>query len=168
MPVPFYTGEIEPLTLREARCHHCSRIFYICRYCDRGQHYCSIECRTTRQKKIRPRANRRHQLSREGRRDHADRQRRYRLLKKVTDVGRLPLEESDKVCPSGPQSGRFDSARRSIALGTAAPVCCARCGRAGKFVRVGPLRRLRVRKRDRALRGRGAGIEQTAGSRPIF
>jgi hypothetical protein len=200
MPVPFNTNKTEPFTLREARCRHCSRIFYVCRYCDRGQAYCSVECRITRQKTIRQRANRRHQTSREGRRDHADRQRRYRLRKKVTDKGRLSLEESDKVCPPGqdsamiaadmlsqarrfdgstscsdsgipgkdpafgqlgeqriassgatpgsscPQSGRLDSTRGASALGSAAPICCACCGRAGKFVRVGPLRRLRIRK----------------------
>lgn len=84
--------------LREARCSHCSRIFYLCQHCDHGQTYCSDECRATGQRRKRQQANRRHQETREGRRDHADRQRAYRARKKVTDQGRPPLEDSGNVC----------------------------------------------------------------------
>ena len=100
MPPTFHPCEVELSTLREARCSHCGHIFYLCRQCDYGQTYCSVACRVTGQRKLRRLANQRHQRTREGRRDHADRQSIYRARKKVTDLGRPPLEESGKVCAS--------------------------------------------------------------------
>ena len=89
----------DSLILREARCGFCRGVFYLCPPCDRGQIYCSNECRVPGQRNRRRLANQRHQRTREGRRDHADRQREYRAArKKVTDQGRPPLESSGNVC----------------------------------------------------------------------
>ena len=42
-------------------------------------------------------------------------------------------------------SGRAHPARRTFPLGQAADRCCFVCGRPGRFIRVGPLRRARLR-----------------------
>ena len=100
--------------LREARCSlsSCARLFYICGHCDRGQTYCANECRVRNRRELHRQANRRHQQSREGKRDHADRQRHYRArirareheLKKVTDTGSAALASRCKVGPPVEQS----------------------------------------------------------------
>lgn len=101
-------------TLREARCSlgSCSRLFYICPDCDYGQTYCSDECRTRNQRRLHRQANQRHQQSREGKRDHADRQRHYRARErdreyereKVTDTGSAALDSCCKLSPPVEQS----------------------------------------------------------------
>jgi hypothetical protein len=59
----------------------CRALFCICSNCDRGQLYCSNECRRrSRLEQLRA-ARRRHQQSAEGRDDHRDRQRAYRRRK---------------------------------------------------------------------------------------
>jgi hypothetical protein len=86
-------------SFREVRCRYCQELFYLCRFCDRGQAYCSENCKSIRQQSLKRGANQRHQKSREGRRDHADRQAVYRAkCKKVTDQGRPSLTDSGKVC----------------------------------------------------------------------
>ena len=79
-------------TLRQGRCGHCGQIFFVCRHCDRGQVYCSADCRRQARRQSCRRANARHQASPEGRLDHRDRQRAYRMrrrarLTSVTDQG---------------------------------------------------------------------------------
>jgi hypothetical protein len=61
MPSSFRLCEVESATLREVRCSHCVQVFYLCRYCDHGQIYCSVDCRTTSQRRINQQANKRHQ-----------------------------------------------------------------------------------------------------------
>lgn len=56
----------------------CHAVFWICEHCDRGQRYCSPECRIAARLQQRRRANRRYQQSPEGRQDHRDRQEQYR------------------------------------------------------------------------------------------
>ncbi len=76
---------------RNCRAAGCGTEFWICRACDRGQRYCSSECRQQARRLQRREANRRHQQSPEGRLDHRDRQRAYRkrrALARVTDQGR--------------------------------------------------------------------------------
>ena len=70
-------------------CVRCHRQVIICRYCDRGNRYCSGDCSSlTRQANVK-RAGRRYQLTSQGRRLHAARQMRYqrRQNKKVTHQG---------------------------------------------------------------------------------
>lgn len=65
-------------------------MFWICVCCDRGQQYCTAECRGRVRRRQHRVANRRHQQSAEGRLDHRDRQKRYRRrhhAKSVTDQG---------------------------------------------------------------------------------
>src|SRR6266446_10901678 len=66
------------LRQRVCRASGCGQVFWICRHCDRGQHYCSQLCRQQTRRQQHRLANRRHQQSPEGRQDHRDRQRAYR------------------------------------------------------------------------------------------
>jgi hypothetical protein len=80
------------------------RCFGFCPCCDRGQGYCSAECRGHARRRQRRAANRRHQQSVEGRLDHRDRQRAYRCRRprrRVTDQGSQTV---DSTPPS--ESGR--------------------------------------------------------------
>jgi hypothetical protein len=83
------TGEQVLLRQRQCRGESCGAVFYLCRPCDRGQQYCSGRCREKSRREQRRAANRRHQRSDEGRLDHRDRQREYRLrlVRRVTDHG---------------------------------------------------------------------------------
>jgi len=94
---------------RFCRAEHCRRRFFICSRCDHGQAYCSLACRyRSRLDQLRA-ARRRHQLSPEGRLDHRDRQRSYRLRraaacrlqaqKSVTDQGSKPELTSETIAP---------------------------------------------------------------------
>jgi hypothetical protein len=77
-----------PLRQRFCRAEACRSVFYVCRCCDRGQRYCSEQCREKARREQRRAANRRHQQSPEGRLDHRDRQREYRhrrVARRVTD-----------------------------------------------------------------------------------
>ena len=77
----------------------CGGLFFVCRSCYRGQAYCSQRCREKARRQQRRRANRKHQMSLEGRLDHRDRQAAYRrrcAARLVTDQGsagrqRLPI-----------------------------------------------------------------------------
>jgi hypothetical protein len=83
------TGEQVLLRQRQCRAESCGAVFYLCRSCDRGQRYCSERCREKSRRQQRRTANHRHQRSAEGRLDHRDRQREYRLrlVGRVTDQG---------------------------------------------------------------------------------
>lgn len=74
-------------SLRFVQCAEgsCGAVFYLCRRHDRGQRYCSEACRGAARRASARAARRRHQRSREGRLDHADRQRVYR--ERVMDQG---------------------------------------------------------------------------------
>lgn len=72
----------------------CQTVFWICQHCDRGQGYCSPACRAEARLQQRRHANGRHQRSLEGRLDHRDRQRKYRLRQvraRVTDQSSISI-----------------------------------------------------------------------------
>lgn len=118
----------EQVLLRQRRCRAewCGAIFYLCRSCDRGQRYCSWRCREKARREQRRAANRKHQRSDEGRLDHRDRQREYRLrlVGRVTDQG------------SGGEVG-CSTLRPLIEWVFEAElggVLCRRCGRRGRLI----------------------------------
>jgi len=82
------------VALRERNCSWCGALFCICSRCDRGHRYCNPRCRLLARREQRRLANRRYQQSPEGKEDHRDRQREYRLRNnhrvRVTDQGSLP------------------------------------------------------------------------------
>jgi hypothetical protein len=101
-------------------------VFYLCRPCDRGQRYCSERCREKSRRQQRRAANRRHQRSDEGRLDHRDRQREYRLrlVERVTDQG-----SGGEVCSSTLR--RLSEWSFEAGVGE---VFCRLCGRRGTLV----------------------------------
>ena len=94
-----------PAALRQAICRRqgCYRLFFICRYCDRGQVYCSPKCRNIARREQLRAANRRYSQSPEAILDHRQRQDDYRRRKAglpprlkeiVTDHTSAPLSRS--------------------------------------------------------------------------
>ena len=124
---------VQPRPFYQQRCHarSCGALFFICRSCYRGQRYCSEPCRQITRREQRRAANRRHQQSPEGRLDHADRQREYRLrlARRVTDQRSAEESTSGTISPSDPiepRPGRLAPRR----------VCCIVCGRRGRFIEI--------------------------------
>jgi len=120
------TGEEVLLRQRQCRAERCGAVFYLCRSCDRGQRYCSERCRGKSRREQRRAANRRHQRSDEGRLDHRDRQREYRLrlVERVTDQG-----SGGEVYSSTLR--RLTEWSFEAGVGE---VFCRRCGRRGTLV----------------------------------
>lgn len=86
-----YTLELQPHMNDIARLYSCLRCHSqvtICRYCDRGNVYCS-ECAPKARQEAKTRASTRYQASEQGRSNHAARQRLYRerMKQKVTHKG---------------------------------------------------------------------------------
>ena len=142
------SGEV---VLRQRIClgRECRAIFFLCSHCDRGQRYCSLNCRREARRRQRRCANRRHQQSPEGRLDHQDRQRQYRQRQaerarraRVTDQGSLSI-----TCPALSRSGAVEAIRAEVGDGSSdawlprwQPIqpgvwlCCRICGRRGRFI----------------------------------
>ena len=82
------------------RLYHCARCrcqVVICRACDRGNLYCFGDCAGLARADSQRAATRRYQSTRQGRHNHAERQRRYRqrLQEKVTQQGSPPIRPGD-------------------------------------------------------------------------
>lgn len=128
------------------RAPDCGILFFVCPSCERGQAYCSDECRKRARRLQLREANRRHQQSEEGRLDHRDRQRAYRLRLaslRVTDHGYAP----PTACAVMPQPAsvalkrgalRFSSAlgqhAQSFTGSASKGAVCRFCGRRGRFI----------------------------------
>ena len=133
------SGE-EPLRQRFCRGAGCGVVFWICRHCDRGHQYCGERCRRKARLQQRRDANRRHQQSREGRLDHRDRQREYRLRRRprVTDHTSAATYDSGSITvaelsrsENGPESFRGEA--RYDDCPEFEPVCII-CGRTRKEI----------------------------------
>jgi hypothetical protein len=133
---------------RFCKASDCRTLFFICTHCDRGQRYCSLICRRICRLQQRRTAGRRHQQSLEGRLDHRDRQRAYRLRRaassrvatkqNVTDHGSQSGTTSVTMptpCNQHPEPnrsrwfGRMWQATSGLGL-----VICRFCGRVGRFL----------------------------------
>jgi len=124
------------LLLRACREPSCEAIFFICSHCDRGHSYCSEECR--RQARLRQRrcANGRHQRSDEGRLDHRDRQREYRLREQaaaatVTDQGSISITPPASLFGARVDLGTSKPLPESV---TWSPPRCRICGRVFRYI----------------------------------
>lgn len=125
------------LRQRVCRASGCNRVFWICRHCDRGQHYCSQLCRLRTRREQHRVANRRHQQSPEGRQDHRDRQRAYRrhLRTRVTDVSSQGLCSVSRIrlryalAVQNPHAQGNGALQRNDGW-----LRCVLCGRLGRFV----------------------------------
>ena len=130
------------------RASECRILFFICSHCYRGQRYCSLVCRRSARLKQQRVARRRHQDSPEGRLDHRDRQRSYRLRRaasaraaakqNVTDHGSQSVTTSVTMptpCNQHPEPLRSRwlqgmwQAASDLGL-----IVCHYCGRVGRFL----------------------------------
>ena len=126
----------------------CRSLFVVCSHCDRGHQYCSRVCRRISRLDQQRVARRRYQLSPEGRLDHRDRQRAYRLRKAA--IARALLTQS--VTEHGSQTGAGSVTMPSpcswlpepvrpqwwnllwrLGYGRGLVICCF-CGRMSRFV----------------------------------
>jgi len=106
--------------LRPRFCAHtaCRAAFTICVSCDRGQRYCSPECRLEVRRRQRHEANRRYRQSKPGRESHRLCQQRYRNRARqpaVTDQPIAPITSG--AAPDPPTVGQ-----------------CAICGRRSPWI----------------------------------
>jgi hypothetical protein len=137
---------------RHCRASECGAVFWICQCCYRGQRYCSQRCRAKSRRQQRREANRRHQKSPEGRLDHRDRQREYRLRRaraRVTDhtsnappasasiLRPEPIPQALVAAPEN-RSEEDPHADQTITVRTRrsrrGTVSCLICGRVGHFI----------------------------------
>lgn len=131
-------------TSRLFLCARCRKQVVICSRCDRGQIYCADGCSPiARQHSLRA-AARRYQQSRQGRFNHAERMRRYRLRQqKVTHQGSESATPNALLSTNSP-IGLSSPVLDAEPLAQAA-VRCGFCGRScSAFVRQGFLRHRRV------------------------
>jgi hypothetical protein len=137
-------------------CRRCARQVRICRFCDRGNQYCTAECAQMRRRESLRRAGARYQSSFRGACRHAARQRvwRARRAQKVThhgspeaDVALIVMataitisgNDADHCAAAAPSPA--DALERVGALRLQSPACCCFCGRGlSRFARLGPLR----------------------------
>jgi hypothetical protein len=134
-----------PFRQRFCRSSNCGALFLICSHCDRGQRYCSLDCRLqSRSEQLRS-ARRRHQQSPEGRLDHRDRQRDYRRRKaassaitsaiNVTDhASKASLDSATIASPPDSRGAKPISQRVWRPLSEFGWLICHFCGRLGRFL----------------------------------
>lgn len=70
--------------LREIVCRECSQVFFVCQRCDYGRRYCGEPCRSEVRERIEHRARRDYALSKKGRLNNRERQRRFRRLHRTS------------------------------------------------------------------------------------
>ncbi len=116
------------LVLRRGFCALCGEMFFVCRDCEQGQRYCGEACsKKARRRKCRE-YNHDYQETKQGRLNHAKRQKAYlrrkvlaRALKKVTDHSLVEILFPGKLAPE--QLERLHSMYR-----------CWFCGRPGVVI----------------------------------
>ena len=150
-PRPFVQKHI-PAVLRQAICRRqgCHRLFFICRFCDRGQVYCSPECRNTARREQHRAANRRYSQSPEAILDHRQRQNDYRR-RKAGLPPRVKEIVTDHTSASPPRNARIGRPGLSIqSFGPEREPLCRFCGRSGRFINsIWPFNRVPPGKRSR-------------------
>lgn len=89
--------------LREVVCQWevCGRVFLLCRSCDRGHRYCSHLCRTLARAFILRKARLKYAASRKGKKNNAERQRRWRQCRheKPENFEKTVTEHSSQASP---------------------------------------------------------------------
>lgn len=125
-------------------CGGCGEWFGVCRPCDRGQRYCSEECRSEARDGQLSAARLRHQASPEGRADHRDHQAAYRVRQKaagVMDQSSTGVTASPSLCAEAPERSEApeqeDPKGEQMFVPRAIEGRCRFCGRAGVFLEWG-------------------------------
>jgi hypothetical protein len=134
-----------PFRQRFCQSSNCRSLFLICSHCDRGQRYCSLDCRLqSRAEQLRA-ARRRHQQSPEGRLDHRDRQRDYRRRQDASSEGASAISVTDHASKASLDSATIASPTDSRVakpisqrvwrlLSEFGWLICHFCGRLGRFL----------------------------------
>ena len=114
-------GQENSTTFRRVRCPACSRLFLLCRECDRGHVYCAYLCRSQSRKASIGRAKKRERATEFGRQNHRDHARAYRrkLRDRVGDQGSEKLAIAVKVV-----GGDVSRATAGVALAAALQESC--------------------------------------------
>lgn len=139
-------------SLRRFLCAGCGLAVFICTLCDRGQRYCPGSCARVARARSRRAANRRYQHTPRGRLMSAERSRRYRERRRVTDQGSPPpvvcdvLPVSATEAPTPPQapvprSSKDTEKESTVPSGSDAARCCFCRRRHSLFIRHAPFRR---------------------------
>jgi ferredoxin len=142
-------------SLEMLACRRCGALFFVCSTDYRGQTYCGSICRAAARVVSARAARMRHERSTEGRLDHRDRQRAYRmrLRARVTDHASPAVTLPSKMSP--PRSEPTPRAPVRADLAT-----CARCGCASAWVRWVPFPGARICARRWARKGRTATVRR--------
>jgi len=113
-----------------ARLFHCARCHdqvILCRACDRGHVYCRNGCAAAARRESLRRAGARYRGTRRGRRNNAERQRRFRARQqKVTHQGSAPVVTAAVLAVTDTQPQSPSSAVPGQRRGT---LICHRCAR---------------------------------------
>jgi hypothetical protein len=148
-------------SIRRFLCAYCGAAVFICPPCDRGMRYCPGACAHDARRRSLGEANRRYQRTPQGRRNGAERSRRYRDRRRVTDHSSPPVSlygvmpasatEAQAETPVGSSSAQScdpveekatDRVAASGRLDTGDAVRCSFCWRWCKpFIRHAPFRR---------------------------
>ncbi len=138
------SGEV---VLRQGVCqrNECHAVFFVCSRCERGQRYCSHTCSHRARLLQHRHANRRYQSSREGKRDHCQRQEQYRQRRAqsiVTDHSSNSIsfpassdcEKVEAAVTDTPRPSRAAELPRWTENWPGVCRCCRVCGRTGSVV----------------------------------
>ena len=89
-------------SVRHYTCARCRRQVFICRHCDRGNHYCAGACAVEARRESLRQAGRRYRATPPGRHHNAARQQRFRdrQNEKVTHQGSLSLRALVLLLPA--------------------------------------------------------------------
>lgn len=102
-------------SLRRFLCAGCGVGALICSVCDRGQRYCPGACARAAHTRSRREANRRYQRTPRGRLKSAERSRRYRDRRRVTDQGSPPVPDRAVLSASATEAQSETPAQTSAA-----------------------------------------------------
>lgn len=123
-------------------CARCRAQVFICRRCDRGQRYCTVQCSRISRRENQREAGRRYQRTRRGRFAHAARSRRHRARLKIVTHQGSPACPANDVLRTPPNDVAVAPANVAAQTATSGALHCARCAcLLSPFVRTGFVRR---------------------------
>lgn len=108
-------------SVRRFLCAGCGAAVFICSPCDRGMRYCPGACARDARKRSLCEANRRYQRTPQGRRKSAERSRRYRDHRRVTDHS-SPLLPVYAVMPASATEAQVATPIRTSSAQSCDPV----------------------------------------------
>ena len=132
-------------TGRIFKCALCCKQVLICRFCDRGQRYCSPDCSNTARKQAQKASSHRYQQSRLGRSNHAHRMRNYRRRKQIVTHQGSELSIPNDLLQANPADSSQPSVISDQPVATETFQCHFCSCLCSEFIRLDFLQRRRVR-----------------------